>query len=250
MVRRVTFSPSVALDYETIDFLAFGHELVDALVERVSGRGYPGRTSHRTIKTDEQLPRVGWAFTFVLELDGVIRAKEVFPIFIDSDGTEHADLAAWLLDRSLRLKRESWPEAQLPSRGPEFDAAVEKAKTSALRRLLERQTELAVINKERLAQERAKVERFYEYKETAAQEKLESVRRTFDRLSTSEDPDVQKILPVWAKNLENAKRVLESLGVERDRRLGDLTGRAEVTAQHEMLTASYIEIVSEPPDHV
>ncbi len=35
VIRRVTFSPSVALDYETIDFLAFGHELVDALVARV-----------------------------------------------------------------------------------------------------------------------------------------------------------------------------------------------------------------------
>jgi SNF2 family DNA or RNA helicase len=31
--RYVTFDPSVARDYETIDFLAFGHELVDKLVE-------------------------------------------------------------------------------------------------------------------------------------------------------------------------------------------------------------------------
>ena len=41
MKRRVTFDPSVALDHEEIDFLAFGHALVDALVARVRDHGLP-----------------------------------------------------------------------------------------------------------------------------------------------------------------------------------------------------------------
>jgi hypothetical protein len=82
-----------------------------------------------------------------------------------------------------------------------------------------------------------------EYKQTAAQAKLESVRATFERLSQSEDPEVQRIVAVWSKNLENANR-FETLGAERDKRLGELAGREDVTAQHEMLTASYVETVA------
>jgi len=54
---------------------------------------------------------------------------------------------------------------------------------------------------------------------------------------------VQRIVPVWAKNLENAERVLHELGIDRERRLSQLQGREQVTTQHQVFTASYVEIV-------
>ena len=50
---RVTFDASVALDHEEVEFLAFGHPLVDALVERARSADYPARASHRIVLTDE-----------------------------------------------------------------------------------------------------------------------------------------------------------------------------------------------------
>ena len=67
--------------------------------------------------------------------------------------------------------------------------------------------------------------------------------RTLDRLSQSDDPDAQRILPVWRKNLQNAERDLEAVDGDRDRRLAQLVGRETVTAQTETLTASWVEIV-------
>ena len=108
---------------------------------------------------------------------------------------------------------------------------------------MERQAEVEIANRERVAQERDKLERFYSYKRTAAEEKAAAVRRTLDRLSQSDDPDVQRILPVWLKNLQNAERDLAAVDGERDRRLAQLIGRETVTAQTEALTASWVEIV-------
>ena len=90
------------------------------------------------------------------------------------------------------------------------------------------------------------MERFYAYREVAATEKLAAVRATFERLSASEDPEVQRIIPVWRKNLETAERAVATVGTDRDRRLAALAGRDVVTAQHEALTASWVEIVPDP----
>ena len=74
--------------------------------------------------------------------------------------------------------------------------------------------------------------------------KIQAVQRTFDSVSTSEDIGVQRIIPVWAKNLENARRVAEGLTNERVRRISELVGRDQVAAQHEMLTGAFVAIVS------
>jgi ATP-dependent helicase HepA len=241
--RVVTFDPATALGHEDVEFLAFGHDIVDAVAGFVRRREYPGRASHRRIRTNEIEPASGWFFIYALEFDGVARSKEIFPVFVDLDGKANPELANWLLDRASRIKREEWRDpGLLPARDEAFESAVAEAASQSLARLLERQADLADANRERLEQERAKLERFYEYKERAADEKLASVRGVYDRLLVSDDADEQKILPVWAKNLENAERVVANLAEERERRLADLTGRDQVGVQHELLAVSFVEI--------
>ena len=160
--------------------------------------------------------------------------------------------STWLVDRAARGKREDFtyppelPDGALPT----LDAAVEKAREVALRRLLEKQAELSIANRERLGVERAKLERYYDYRQRAAEDKVEAVRATFERLSASEEPDVIRIVPVWAKNLEHAKRTVELVAADRRKRLDGLARHEDVSAQHELLTASYVQIVPEPVDDV
>lgn len=252
IVRRVTFEPSVALDYESIEFLAFGHEIVDGLVERMTAREYTPRTSVRAIRTDDQRPQAGWFFVYALEYEGVVRGKELFPVFVSASGEKDDAMGSWLLERSSRLKWEDGDNEGLKHAAVDLDQALGAANASAIRRLLDRQDSLADTNRARLEAERDKLMRYYDYRAQAAEEKLEAVRRTFGRVSESEDPEVQRIVPVWAKNLENAKRVIVNLAGERERRLSDLTRRDHVAAQHELIAASYVEIVPKdkaPSDH-
>jgi SNF2 family DNA or RNA helicase len=248
-IRQVTFDPATALEHEEVEFLAFGNEIVDGVVAYVQRREYPGRASYRRILTSDVPPRSGWLFTYALEFEGVVRSKEVLPVFIGEEGERDEEFSAWLLDRTMKVKREDWSGTrELPSRDERFEAAVARSEEAALARLLERQDEMAAANRERLEQERSKLERFYEYKSRAAGDKLEAVRRVYDRMLISDDPAEAKILPVWAKNLENAERTVAMLESERERRLGELVGREQVTIQHELLAASYIEVEPDPTE--
>ena len=134
---------------------------------------------------------------------------------------------------------------------PEWEIRLEQASAfaeeQALNRLLHRQAELSSTNRDRLDQEKVKLERYYEYRQMAAADKVESVRKILERVLASGDTVVQRIIPVWTRNLENAKRVEVGLAEERQRMVGALAGRGQMTAQHESFTASYVEIVKELP---
>lgn len=58
---------------------------------------------------------------------------------------------------------------------------------------------------------------------------------------------MQRIIPVWAKNQENARRVEESVRADRDRRLAELAAREDVSAQHELFAVSHVRIVPKEP---
>jgi len=241
VIRRVTFDSSVALDYETIDFLAFGHELVDALAARVRSRAFGSTTAHRVVESAVHAPTRGWFFTFSLEFEGVTSSKEIYPVFVAEGGDVDAAIATWLLDEASELRWEDPPSGTAVP--PISDDVLERAEQTALARLMDRRAELAAANRGRLEQERAKLERYFDYRQRAAAEKLAAVQRTFDNVSVSSDPGVQRIIPVWAKNLENARRVLDGLAAERMRRIGGLAGRDQVSVQHEMLTGAHVSIV-------
>ena len=248
--RRVTFDPSVALEYEEVEFLAFGHELVDGLVARVCDATYPGRASHRVVLSPELGPTTGWLLVYELELGGMAPRKQLLPVFFGEDGEADLEMGARLLDLAGVGKREEF--ATIPPAVPTDGTAdlETRANLIAIQHLMERQAELQEANREQLTREREKLERFYDYRSQSAEKKLGTTRQTFERLSQSDDPDVQRILPVWAKNLENARRTVSILAEERQRRLDALVGRDQVTAQHGLFSCSYVEIFPDPAEIV
>jgi hypothetical protein len=144
----------------------------------------------------------------------------------------------------MRLKNEETSAPFVPDE-QSITSATGLADQYALESLLRTQMDREVANRERLAQERAKLERFFTYRRQAADEKLASTQRVFERLSESDDPEVMRIIPVWAKNLETAKRVIANLESDADRRLNELTTHERVTSRHELIAVSYVEIVPE-----
>jgi hypothetical protein len=209
----------------------------------VRSDSYTGIASYRLISTDDQEPVQGWYFTYVIEFHGVKDYKEVFPVFVSLEGTEDDSLAAWLLERSARVKKEDWASAELPPRDDNFENAVAYANRRAIERLLEQQSELSLENAERLEKERTKLENLYDYRQKALADKLESVNNVLNRVSESTDPTVRRIIPAWQKNLENVIQLAERTKVERESRLNELRGREQISAQHEIISASFVDIV-------
>ena len=183
----------------------------------------------------------------MIELQGMTTTRELLPVFVAEDGSADPELARWLLDRSMSNRREEFgPEPELPPRDDAFDAAVAVADGEAMGRLLDRQTEIEATNGRLLAEERSKRERLYDYRAQAADDKLEANRRILERIRASPEDADRRILPVWEKNVEGAQRMIESIAEERSKRLDELAGRDHVTAQHELLVASFVAIEPDP----
>jgi hypothetical protein len=77
--RVVTFDLSVALEREEVEFLAFGHPLVDGLVEHVRAADFGGITSYRQVLSEETALARGWFFVYVIELQGMTTSRELLP---------------------------------------------------------------------------------------------------------------------------------------------------------------------------
>jgi len=244
--RDVTFDLSVALEREEVDYLAFGHSIVDGLVNLVRRPEFGGIASYRTVLSDEIEPVRGWFFVYEVELRGMSTTRELLPVFVDERGDSNGAVATWLLDRAMTGRREDFPETSLPPRDENFDAAVAVAERAAVMRLLESQQAMETTNASRLADERRKQERFFDYRAQAAADKLTATLRTVERLRDSREIDDQRILPVWEKNARTAEEAVAAVEVERERRLGELDGRDQVGAQHEMLSASFVSIEADP----
>ena len=240
---RVTFDPSTAIEQESIDFLAFGHKLVDLLVEYVQSDNLLASTSYRIIKTNDKNPMKGWLFTYILEFEGVTPKKELFSVFVDEAGQPDDELSKWLLERCYQVKREDWDDSRALTCNDIFEEALKYADGHALEQLTSHRETLSVINTETLDQQKAKVERIHNHRKKAAEAKIEAVKRVLDRVSTSEDPEVLKIVPVWAKNLEKADRHLEQIEKDKTKSFIDLDSRREVSGKYYMLTASCVEIL-------
>jgi len=244
--RKVTFELELALAREELDFLAFGHPIVDGLVAMVRERDWEGIASHRLVLTDDVAAAQGWFFVYVLEMHGFVRQRELLPVFVHEDGRLDDELARWLLARSVRGKREDWPGTKLPTRGDQFEMAVAEAEAAAVDALLSRQGELEATNADRLAAEVSKRERFWDYRATAAADKLTADSRVRDKWRASEDDQARRILPVWEKRVDNAHRLIQAVDRERTERLAELRGREQVSGQHELYSASYVEIEPDP----
>ena len=72
---------------------------------------------------------------------------------------------------------------------------------------------------ERVDGETARLNAFYDYKERAAQDKVEAARATLNRIRESGDPSQQRILPVWEATLRTDEAAAAQLSRDRSRRI-------------------------------
>ncbi|MDP9475991.1 MAG: SNF2-related protein [Actinomycetota bacterium] len=241
-VRPACFEPGVAREAESVQFFTFGHPIVDALVENVLDGAYKGMATLRHVRKSGLPPTVGYQFTYVLEVDGIEPRKEVFSVFVGEDGGVDEELGRQLLELQATFNDESGDvEEGLRDLGA-LDAAHEAAEFAAAVALEKLNSRLIERNRDNLRREREKLVGYFDYREVAAQDKVDHARSVVGRLQASDDPSLQKILPVWKTNLARAIAVQEGLGEERARRLAELDRRSMPVAAHSLLGVARVVI--------
>jgi len=93
--RYVTFDREKALEDERLDLVAFGHEVVDAIVDTCTSYDYGGLCVRKIVKAPRFVGTKGLHFNFIVRYitDTKERLDEIEGIFVDMDGNSRPELA-------------------------------------------------------------------------------------------------------------------------------------------------------------
>ena len=240
---EVTFSPERARQDESLEFLAFGHPVVDALINRALEPGAPGSATRWHLSLPATAPCSGFLFLYEVSFRGFVTQRELFPVFIDISGASRPELASKLLEECRAM------DAEATEPTGTFDGArPPKAAADAvvLDRITERMQELEAENAAVHAKETEKLESFYSHREAVALEKVERTERILQGIEVlPEEDERRRILPALRANVRDAQERQGRVQKDRANRLEDLQRRSRVQPQYSLLSAAAVELTGD-----
>jgi hypothetical protein len=247
--RRAVFRADERRDTEFVDYFAFGHPIVDALVDRVLSASYPGVNGTISVEESKDLPAgVGWLFVYVLSLPGVRPISRLVPVYVaDADQTTSLTVGEALVRRAAQFPRSgdlAIPLDAIPfDRLEEVQAVAEMfiGEEAALMQLeAERDTQT------RIDRERTKLEAYFDYRQRSADDRLANTATTLERLKTADSDGERRVVPIWQANLERDERLVQELSDERTRQLANLEKLRNPIVDQELVSAGRVEIRPAP----
>jgi ATP-dependent helicase HepA len=241
--RRAVFRADEHRDAEYVEYLAFGHQIVDAAAERVLEPAFPGAAGGRRVFASPGLdPGAGWLFVWLVTVPDLRERRVEVPLYVSDNGEMSEEVGQALVQRSLAFGDEqSIPDADLP-----LDS-LSSARDGAEQHVAERTRALEEEARARLLpaieRERSKLTTYFEYRERVAYERLNATSATLDRLRSSPEAGDQRILPVWQARYDSDTRLLKELDDERHRRMADLERRAGLGGDHELVQVVRVEVM-------
>ena len=247
--RRAVFRADRRPDSEDIEFMAFGHPIVDGLVERVLGEEYEGVTGTRRIPSSDVLaPCAGWLFTYQFSVPGVRATEYLEPVFVRDDTSVDTKIGRSLVERAFHFDDD---ERQIESSSipDNLDAIVPIANRLADNKRAELQEQAERQATTRIERELSRLGEWFDYRERVAKDRVEATRATLNRIRESGDETQRQILPVWEANLRRDEEILANLAPERSRRLADVEKHRYPHVSWALKALGRIEVVdSEPAD--
>ena len=215
---KAVLRPDRRADAEDVEFMVFGHKVVDTIVSQVLGEDYEGATGTRVLAGDGDLPAMkGWLFQYQFTTSGIRDTENLETVFVSDDGEVNEEIGRLLVQRAYRFdKEESIVWEQIPSNLDQIEPQASNF-ASAKQKALQHEAEAQAAG--RIEREISRLGDFYDYKELAAKDKVEATRTTLARIQESGTEGQRQILPAWEANLRRDEGISANLAEERRRRL-------------------------------
>ena len=231
-------------DAEGVEFLVFGHPIIDATVKQVLDEGYEGTTgTRRIISRDGLEPIAGWLFTYQFTIPGPQVTEKLMPIFVSDGGEVNLELGLQLIERATRFNEDE-EEIDADSIPDNLKLLEPRASAAAINEweLLQRQVQDEAT--ERVDREVGRLRGYFEYRERAAQDKVDATSGTVNRFRESDDEARQRILPAWEANLRRDEELVERLPEERRRRISEAERHRNPQVSWVLKSLGRIEVLS------
>ena len=215
---KAVLRPDRRADAEDVEFMVFGHKVVDTIVSQVLGEEYEGATGTRVLAADVDLPAMkGWLFQYQFTTSGIRDTENLEAVFISDAGEVNEEIGRLLVQRAYRFdEEESIVWEQIPSNLDQIEPQASNF-ASAKQQALQHEAEAQAAG--RSEREISRLGDFYDYKELAAKDKVEATRTTLARIQESGTEGQRQILPAWEANLRRDQGISANLAEERRRRL-------------------------------
>jgi hypothetical protein len=110
--RLGTFDSGMALDNEQLEFLAFGHPVIDRLVSYCQGRLFGGHVGIQSVCSDIDFS--GMVFYFMVTFVSVTKTREIIPVaVIHNDSVTGKDLDAIETELGIQELSDTAPDAEI-----------------------------------------------------------------------------------------------------------------------------------------
>ena len=246
--RWAVFHPDALRDVEHVEFFAFGHPIIEAIVGYVMEDSYEGVAgSWRLTAGGDLPPGAGWLFVHQLNTPGISPRSDLVAVFVSDEGTVSTRVGAALVQRGTQFSRAG--EGDVPIDEIPVDAieVAARAADAYLGHLADQHQQAVASDAEkRVGRERGRLEAWFSHRERAAADKVANTRATVERIRASTDEGERRILPVWEKNLEDAQQLADELTVDRARRMQELDKHRRPIIDHQVVSAARIDVRPSP----
>lgn len=230
---RGTFDVALARDKEELDFFAFGHPLVDELVDYVRSERFPGTAGMRVVHCSDHAGFMGIQWNMVVEFSGVEPYRLTLPVLVGLDGSCDRARAEKIAAAPVR----STVDQSFDDLNPDLlvglsERAMEEAFIQARVHQQERQRE----NDHRYHAYRDKLEAFRQAKLALLHQRREASQTQLAEKEASLEAGHRKILPLLKARLTKTEREIAEVGAQFDRRISDLEQCTHVTFSVKVLS--------------
>jgi len=240
---KAVMRPDKRADAEGVEFMVFGNKVVETVMERVLSDDYEGNTGTRRIVADDRIrPDSGWLFQYRLTVSGVKEEERLEDVFVSDANGIVEDVGRHLVERARRFDAEESIDPQTIPDNLDHAERLANDFISDKRQKLQREAESQAS--ERVGGEVSRLNAFYDYKERAAQDKVEATRATLNRIRESGDAKQRRILPVWEATLRTDEAAAERLSSDRSRRISAAEANRSPQVSFALKSLGRIEIVA------
>ena len=234
--RRVCFDPRTHIDSELVEFLGFGHPIIDALVKSVIYERYEGGAAVRRVDGFETR---GWQFNWLIKVGGLRPREFLYSVFVDEAGRVDEAKGEELVLRSRQFGHEVYAgEVSIDGLDGAF-AAADKAAADRRDREL---ADARALAQERAYTEEQRLRSLMQHRTTAANDRIASCRATLQRLQAATDPLVRQAIQLWEANLARAEGELEAVRNDLEESLVQLNKKRNPTGESSLLSVARIEV--------
>lgn len=239
-----TFDPVTARDRDQLEFIAFGHELLDSAIavcmdERSEA---PARTAALLLRAEEDLSGPALCAIFVDTFTGIRPTKQLRCIAVGLDGDYLPELSARFPALALRATAASLNDIDLDTFNAVLDQCIDSAEEIASQALEAERQERSLRNAQEYQTERIKQLKFFEARRESASRDVARLEETLQNQLASQDPNTQRVAPATEGRLAAAQRTLADLHTAQISTLARLDAGQTVSASTQLFAAAWVQI--------